>query len=414
MKFKKYIISMIAFAAASDAILIPFYPQFFNLRYGIASAAHVGIYVAAISIAVMSALPFWASFARRLEPLKLLMWTQLAAGAFSLASIWAPTVVWYWGLSMLMFMCKSSYLLLYPYLMRLTHKGNHARTVGVISVVMYVGTISGTLAGGFVLQTWGPLGTIMVMAAGDFMQMAVCVYLLCSKIMLSSRTSSASDIGMVSAISEPVVRRVRLPILRLALVMLTFDFGCFVIRPFFSMRWQMISDQGSEIVSSIVFAIPGMLALIALSVNSWVSKRHGRLSGHIGGNLLFGVVGLLMQAASDPALVVVGRCIYGWTVFQIAVKLEVNLFRLSSPKYYAEDYAVMNLFQNFGVLLSSFAAGSIVDLFGFYAPFLVGAAAFILAGVLYRLILKIPSVIHMEEAERRVPRYHIKASNHAN
>jgi hypothetical protein len=56
---------MSAFAVVSDAVLIAFYPQFFERRYGVTSAFHVGAYIAAISIAVMCTLPLWARVARR-------------------------------------------------------------------------------------------------------------------------------------------------------------------------------------------------------------------------------------------------------------------------------------------------------------------------------------------------------------
>ncbi|MCD0504059.1 MFS transporter [Bordetella petrii] len=414
MTLKAHIIIMTAFAVVSDAILIPFYPQFFQLRYGMDSSVHVGAYVAAISIAVMCTLPLWARVARRVEPLHLLVWTQLAAGTFSVLSNWAPDVVWYWVLSMLMFMCKSSYLLMYPYLMRLTPKETHASVVGILSVVVHFGAIFGAVVGGFVLQTWGTTGSIMAMAAGDFFQMAVCVHLIRSgKIVRVSQRADTLAAPAAPALPLMAAWRARLPILRLALVMLVFDFGCFVIRPFFSVHWQAISSHASELASGAVFAIPGVLAIIALRVHAWIRKRSGKLPDHTLGNLLLGVAGLLMQAAPDPTLVVVGRCIYGWAIFQIIVKLEVNLFRLSTPDRYAQDYAVTNFFQNLGVLLSSFAAGAIVSRFGLYMPFLVGAAAFVLTALLDRLILKVPSAAHSDPDTRAASTPDLEASPHA-
>lgn len=222
MTLRLYIILMTTFAVISDAILIPFYPQFFASRYGLESPVHVGAYVAAISIAVMCTLPIWARVARRVEPLHLLVYTQCAAGTFSLLSDWAPDVVTYWVLSMLMFMCKSSYLLMYPYMMRLTPKDQHAATVGILSVVVHFGAIFGAVVGGFVLQAWGPRASIVAMAAGDFFQMGVCLYLIRSGKIV--RVNS----GEHAAVDDPQAPRARwqdrLPILRLALVMLVFDF----------------------------------------------------------------------------------------------------------------------------------------------------------------------------------------------
>ncbi|GAB1575296.1 MFS transporter [Bordetella petrii] len=413
MTLKAHIIIMTAFAVVSDAILIPFYPQFFQLRYGMDSSVHVGAYVAAISVAVMCTLPLWARVARRVEPLHLLVWTQLAAGAFSVLSNWAPDVAWYWTLSMLMFMCKSSYLLMYPYLMQLTPKEAHAGVVGILSVVVHFGAIFGAVVGGFVLQTWGPTGSIMAMAAGDFFQMAVCAHLIRSGKIVRVSGQAGSPPAPAAPAPLPAAWRTRLPILRLAMVMLVFDFGCFVIRPFFSVRWQAISDHASELASGMVFAIPGVLAIIALRVHARIRRRSGKLPDHTLGNLALGIVGLLMQAAPDPVLVVIGRCLYGWAIFQIIVKLEVNLFRLSTPDRYAQDYAVTNFFQNLGVLLSSFAAGAIVSRYGLHMPFLAGAAAFVLAAVLDRLILKVPSAAHQDDSGRPASANKLEAPAHA-
>ena len=396
MGLRFHIITMTVLAVISDAILIPFYPQFFSARYGIASAVHAGAYVAAISIAVMCTLPIWARVARRVEPLHLLVYTQCAAGSFSLMSHWAPDVATYWVLSMLMFMCKSSYLLMYPYLMRLTPKDQHAATVGVLSVTVHFGAIFGAAVGGFVLEAWGPGTSILAMAAGDFFQMAVCGYLIRSGQVV--RVNS----GALAHADEPVLRRLdlrtHLPILRLALVMLLFDFSAYLIRPFFAVYWQQVTGHDSELLSGLAFAIPGVVAIAALTLQARIRQRGGRLPDHTAGNLLLGIAGLLLHAAPHPALIVLGRVLYGWALFQIIVKLEVNLYRLSTPQRYAHDYSITNFFQNLGVLLSSFAAGLLVDRYGLQVPFLLAAAGFALTALLNRLILNVPSAGHVDQA----------------
>jgi len=398
MSLKFHVIMMTVLAVISDAILIPFYPQFFSARYGIDSAVHVGAYVAAISIAVMCTLPIWARVARRIEPLHLLVYTQFAAGSFSLLCDWAPDVQSYWVLSMLMFMCKSSYLLMYPYMMRLTPKDQHAATIGVLSVVVHFGAIFGAVVGGFVLQAWGPRASIFAMAAGDFFQMAVCIYLIRSGKIVRVNSGAHAQ-AAAAAEARSVDWRARLPILRLALVMLLFDFSAYLIRPFFAVYWQQTSGYGSELVSGMAFAIPGVVAIVALRLQARIRARGGRLPDHTVGNLLLGMVGLLLHAAPDPMWIVVGRVLYGWALFQIIVKLEVNLFRLSTPERYAHDYSITNFFQNLGVLLSSFAAGAIVERYGLQVPFLLAAGGFVLTALLDRLILNVPSADHAAKLE---------------
>jgi predicted MFS family arabinose efflux permease len=407
MNLRFYVIAMTAFAVVSDAILIPFYPQFFLERYQLGSSVHVGAYVAAISIAVMCTLPFWARVARRVEPLNLLVYTQFAAGTFSVLSNWAPDIASYWVLSMLMFMCKSSYLLMYPYMMRLTPKEQHAGTIGLLSVVVHFGAIFGAVAGGFVLQTWGTTGSIFAMAAGDFFQMGVCFYLIRSGKIV--RVNSGEH-----AVAETAARRLPLrtyvPILRLATVMLAFDFSAYLIRPFFALHWQALTGNASEVSAGMAFAIPGVVALFALWLNGRIRARGGVLPDHTIGNLLIGSAGLVLHAAPDPVLLALGRVLFGWAVFQILVKLEVNLFRLSTPQHYAHHYSITNYYQNLGVLLSSFAAGAIVERFGLAIPFVLAAGGFLLTALLDYLILKVPSA----GQAALTPATTMEATSHAN
>lgn len=403
MSLKSLVILMTTLAVISDAILIPFYPQFFAARYGLDSAVHVGLYVAAISLAVMCTLPLWARVARRVEPLRLLVYTQFAAGCFSLACDWAPRIELFWLLSMLMFMCKSSYLLMYPYLMRLTPKEQHAATIGTLSVVVHFGAIFGAVAGGWVLQLWGPRASIYAMAAGDFFQMAVCIYLI-----RSGRIVPVNS-GPLAVVDQAAPRRDwrhSLAILRLAMVMLVFDFSAYLIRPFFALHWQRASGSDSELLSGLAYAIPGGVALLALWLQARIRARGGRQPDHTLGNLLLGGAGLLLQAAGEPWAIALGRVLYGWALFQIIVKLEVNLFRLSTPQRYAQDYSITNFFQNLGVLLSSFAAGALVQRYGLQLPFLLAAGGFLLTALLDRLILKVPSAEQAEPAQTMEPAAH--------
>ena len=183
--------------------------------------------------------------------------------------------------------------------------------------------------------------------------------------------------------------RDRLPILRLALVMLVFDFSAYLIRPFFSVYWQQVSGLDSEFVSG----IPGVVAIVALRLHARIRARGGQLPDHTVGNLLLGMVGLLLHAAPNPALIVLGRVLYGWALFQIIVKLEVNLFRLSTPQRYAHDYSITNFFQNMGLL---------------------AAGGFVLTALLDRLILNVPSAGHADDAGRADAPANLEAPAHAN
>jgi predicted MFS family arabinose efflux permease len=374
------ILLMSTLAVISDAVLIAFYPQFFEQRYGVTSAVHVGAYIAAISIVVMCTLPLWARVARHVDTLRLLLWTQCAAGVLCVMSAWAGSVQGYWLLTMLMFACKSSYLLMFPMLMRLEAPASHGIVIGLLSVLVHLGGIFGAAAGGFALQWFGPAGCIALMAAGDFAQMLVCARLLRSGI------PAPPPLAAASAASHRWTAAVG--VLKLSLVMLVFDFSAYLIRPFFSVYWTGLSGS-SPLVTGLVFAVPGFVALLALAANKRLHTRGAAAPDHLLGNLTLGAAGLLLQAAPVEAAIVLGRCLYGWALFQLVVKLEVSLFRISTPAAYAGHYGIANFFQNLGVLLSSFAAGALVSRFGIPVTFLIAAAGFAFTALLDRLTVRL-------------------------
>lgn len=380
MNLRTTILIMSGFGVISDSILIAFYPQFFETRYGVTSPVHVGAYIAAISIAVMCMLPVWARVARRIETMHLLLYTQGAAALFCLASIWAPSVESYWGLSLMMFMTKASYLLMFPYLMRLEEPQNHSLVIGLLSVVIHIGAIFGAAVGGMALEHHGPSFCIALMAAGDLAQMALCLYLIRTGrvVKVLSREEQSGQ--------APVPRRspqALSALLKLCLLMFLFDFSAYLVRPFFTLYWETRTGLHEPLLTGLVFAIPGIVALLALLFKHLVAQPP-RWADHTLFNLLLGALGLALQASDSLELIIVGRCLYGWALYQVIVKLEVTLFKVSTPDAYARDFGVTNFFQNLGVLLSSFGAGFLVNLVGIPLTFVIAAAGLLLTAIIDR------------------------------
>ena len=309
MTLRTTILIMSAFGVISDSILIAFYPQFFELRYGLTSSVHVGAYIAAISIAVMCMLPFWARVARRVETMHLLAYTQLAATTFCLLAIWAPTVEAYWLLTMLMFMTKASYLLMFPYLMRLEPADRHSVTIGLLSVVVHIGAIFGAAVGGLALQEFGPRFCVALMAAGDLAQFGLCTYLIRSGRVVRVLSSDETER------SAPAPRRTPealAALLKLSLLMFLFDFSAYLVRPFFTVYWEARTGIAEQMLTGLVFAIPGIVALLALAVRYRIASPP-RWVDHTLLNLLLGAVGLALQASPSPWLIIVAQTLHAFT-----------------------------------------------------------------------------------------------------
>ncbi|WP_416139810.1 MFS transporter [Halomonas sp. HK25] len=370
-----WLVAVTAVAVISDAMLLPFYPQFFAERFGVEAPSHIGAYLAMSCLVVLLALPAWARLARRIGTLRLLIGTQVVAGLLSLSCAVITSLPWFWGLSLAMLVAKASYLLVYPYLMHFAPLDRHATLIGVLSVVVHAGGILGAMVGGLVLEHWQAAQVFRVMAISDALQVAVCLLLL-----RRGRVPHAAP-------ATPPAPGTSGAILRLGLVMLLFYFSAYLARPFFAQYWELASGLPGETLAGAVFAIPGGVAVALLAIDL-LGRRPGGET--IAVPLAIGLTGLLLQASGEIVAILAGRLLFGWALFRVTVRLEVRLFRLSTPARYASDFSKIHVFQGLGVLVASWGAGRLVDAQGLASPFLVAALGFVLCALAHRLLLAAP------------------------
>ncbi len=377
-------------AVVSDYLLHPFYPQFFELRFGMTNPKNVGYYFAAICFMVMIAFPFWAYVSKKVSELNILVYTQAMAGVLALYCYYTTSYINFWIVSLIMVLFKGSYLLVYPYILKIITKEEHPSTIGLLSVVVHLGGILGAVLGGITVDYIAPSSIFLIMAGGDFIQMAMSAYLLKSK-------KYATDL-IISEESENTEKKF-IPkgfILKLGLITLILYFSDFLIRPFFSSYWESFSAYKSKLVSGTIYAIPGFVALVAL----WINNRR-KSEGHQGiiNALFIGLIGLLLQGIPYDGIVILGRIVYGWAIFQGVVKFDILLFELSTPESYSVDYSKIHFFQNLGVLLASLNVGIIVDEFGLQMPFAIALGGFLLTLVLYFFVFKSVRKVHKQLAK---------------
>ncbi len=363
-------------AVVSDYLLHPFYPQFFEARFGVTDPKYVGYYFAAICFIVMIAFPFWAYISKKVAELNILVYTQCIAGILALYCYQTTSYINFWIISLIMVVFKGSYLLVYPYILKIITKKEHTATIGILSVVVHLGGILGAVIGGLTVDLVDASYIFLVMAAGDFIQMGISVYLL--------RSKKYDTHKIIEAQPEPDAKDKIIPqgfILKIGVVTMILYFSDFLIRPFFSLYWESLSGYTNKLISGSIYAIPGVIALIALWINTKYTPKSENKS--IISALFLGMIGLILQGFPVEAIVIVGRIIYGWAIFQAVVRFDVLLFEYSSPDSYAIDYSKVHFFQNLGVLLASFSVGIIVDQHGLQIPFTVALAGFIITLVMY-------------------------------
>jgi len=176
-------------------------------------------------------------------------------------------------------------------------------------------------------------------------------------------------------------------ILKLGIVTALFYFSAFLIRPFFASYWQTISEWDSEIVSALVYAIPAGIALLCLLLSYRFSSSQSNFQ-IISRALCIGMLGLFLQGSQEYWMVILGRCIFGFSMYQVSVRLEVFLFNVSEPENYGRDYSKIHIFQNVGIILASFATGYLAKILDASIPFFLAVGGFFITLSLFYWLFK--------------------------
>lgn len=381
MNLKSILILMTLVAVVSDYLLHPFYPQFFETRFGVTDPEYVGYYFAAICFMVMIAFPFWAYVSKKIAELRILIYTQAIAGILALFCYATDSYINFWILSLVMVLFKGSYLLVYPYILKVITPKEHTSTIGLLSVVVHLGGILGAVLGGLTVDLVDASYIFLIMAMGDFIQMGISAYVLASK---KYDTKKIEEIETTHEHKNKGIPKGF--ILKIGIVTMILYFSDFLIRPFFSMYWETLSGYTDKLISGTIYAIPGFVALLAL----WINSKRKQKNGYQGilGALFLGIIGLLLQGIPVGAIVITGRIIYGWAIFQGVVRFDVLLFAYSTPENYATDYSKVHFFQNLGVLLASFSVGILVDHHGLQIPFTVSLIGFLVTLGIYYVLFR--------------------------
>lgn len=377
MTLKSFLVLMTFIAVVSDYILHPFYPHFFEDRFGVTSSDHVGFYFSSLCLMVMVAFPFWAFISKKVSELNILIYTQLIAGCLALYCYTTDSYLMFWIISLVMVFFKGSYLLIYPYTLKVVQGDQHTQTIGLLSVTVHLGGILGAILGGIVLDYITPASIFLIMALGDFVQMTMSFYLL---------NSTKYDTSLIKEEAFEAIKRTfkeKFFIIKIGLVTMLLYFSEFLIRPFFSKYWEMVSQTDSKLLIGLVYAIPGIVA-ISLLWYSFKSKSPERpLSKDLLMALVIGIVGVFLQGVQHEAVIVIGRIVYGWAIFQGAVKFDALLFQSSTLENYATDYSKVHFMQSLGVLIASSTAGLLVSTYGFQITFTLALVGFLVTLVVF-------------------------------
>ncbi len=384
MKLKHCLILLTLVSVMADTMLLPFYPQFFAVAFNMHSPEHVGFYIAACCLTIMTAFPLWAKLAKHFNEIHIWIYTQIIAGALGVYCYFTSDLVAFWIASLVMLIFKASYLLIYPFVMRLEEKDHQLGMVGLFSVLMHFGGIGGAVLGGLTLQWFDAKSIYLIMAASDALQVLVCLYLV-SKLNIPLRVK-ATEITASEEANKTITGGQHF-MLKLGIITALFYFSAFLIQPFFASYWQIISQWDSEFISALVYAIPAGVALLCLLLSYKYPSNQSNVQIIIRA-LCIGMLGLFLQGSQETWMVIVGRCLFGYSLYQVSVRLEVFLFNVSEPENYGRDYSKIHIFQNVGIIFASFASGYLATTLDANIPFLLAVGGFLITLSLFYWLFK--------------------------
>jgi DHA1 family multidrug resistance protein-like MFS transporter len=363
LTIRKLLYATALLAVLADSMLIPFYPQFFEKVYQEQSLLITGVFIAVCRLAMIVSFPFWSWLTRRIEPLKILSWTQGAAGMLCILCSFASTLSYFFIFTILIELLKSSYLLIYPYLVKTAGKDDRAAAISGISIILNLGIVISTLMGGYFLAYLEPRYILIVVGLLDILQMLI------SRYILAKNLAEAEGKEMIPLQEEQQFSGMR-DFLLLCLITLLFYFAMVIIRPYYTLflidTYQGISMTGA----ALIFIIPNMVALfiapfIAKLTSSYPLQRLLLVSC---GLMMIGIGMQVFPAFSS--VLITGRFLYGIGMFICEVIIDMMIFNLSSDKNIYKYYSYVNVVQSVSVLLAPLAAASLVSQYGQYPLFI--------------------------------------------
>lgn len=366
-------------SVVADTLILPFYPQFFESEFEVESGLYVGVYIATCSFTVMVTFPFWALLAKRVNEMHIWVVTQLISACLGYLTYCADSIVQFWVYSQLMLVFKASYLLIYPFFLKLEEKHKHLGVVGLFALLMHFSAIGGAVLGGVALDFYRPRDIYLIMIGSDILQTVICLMLICMyQFQWRQPQSPTADKHKHKYIKRHVVF--------IGLVFLFLYFSSFLMRPFFTRMWEGVMPDGSDVVSGLVYSIPAWVALLGVFVNKCLNPKSKQLIILVS-SFILASLGAVLQSLHDPSVILLGRLIFGWAMFQLTVRLELLIFSFSQESDYAFDFSIVSLFQNTGVIIASFATGYFVEYFYIELPFHISAFGFLITLIIFYYLL---------------------------
>ncbi|MCY4045320.1 MAG: MFS transporter [Cellvibrionales bacterium] len=362
------------FTVLMHSLLIPFYPQFFDLVFGISDPMIAGGYLSSLCLCTIVCLPIWSKLSKRMGEVNVWLISRSIACLLSFVCYFISSIEWFWLISLVMFGCRSTFLLSCPFILKASTNINKSSIVGLFVVLMYLGGICGAVMGGAILD-YGSASTIFLWISLSEL------LIICGYVLVKLKSHALVD----SVLQTELRTQYPLTLFKLCLISAVVCFSNFIIQPFFTLYIHDVSENLTDLHAGLIFAIPAIAALLIYSIQIF---RVGNFSNKslIFLGFFFAVIGMLLQTQSQLVCIIVGRCIYAWAIYQLFTRLEGFLFDQTSPEHFSQQYTIMVVGDRIGEVIASFCSALMVEYYGLVYPFYMSTIGFLVAGLLFYLL----------------------------
>jgi DHA1 family multidrug resistance protein-like MFS transporter len=359
-------ILLIAFLAAlAESLPAPFYPKIFKDTFDINDPEYTGTYLCILRLTLMLSYPIWAWVSQNTNIFKLLSMTQFTAGAASIYCGLTQDLTAFYVCSILMVLFKSSYLLLYPYL--ISRSENKTSTVTRLGILLHLSMIISAISGAYVIDKISVQYLFIIIGLFDFIQMGI-----------SSRLTDIQNVAQVQISSEPIsLDKTRL--LWICIITFMFYLSSTLIRPFYTeFIIERYAPQANYTWAAVLFIIPSLSALFLLPLTgkSSIIKNTTFICGLI---LSISVVLLLQSYVNTLISEIVLRSLFGMSIFLIFVYLDTSFFETVSGKNSTRAYSLLHITQNSAYMSAPLLAGLLVARDGYTGPFMMASICSVLS-----------------------------------
>lgn len=368
---RKLLYTMALMAVLADSMLIPFYPQFFEQVYQEHSLLLTGIFIAICRLAMIISFPFWSWLTKHVDPLKILSFTQGGAGIICIICSFTTTLNYFFVCTIVIELLKSSYLLIYPYLVKTSGKEKRVAAISGISIILNMGIVLSTLTGGYFMEYLEPRHTLILVGCMDILQMLLSRYIL-SRNLHKNVTEKTEEEDKEESLPFSGMKKLVL----ICMITLLFYFSMVIIRPYYTLFLTDLYGSSMSMTSAaLIFIIPNIVALCIAPFTIRIVSGY-QLPALLLASCGLMIIGIGMQIfAGIPSMLIGGRIIYGAGIFICEVIMDMMVFNLSTDKTIFKYYSYINVVQSVSVLSAPLIAGSLISSFGQYPLFISALAA---------------------------------------